>query len=112
MTLQKRTKQIKKKSHVEDLVDKQSDSIAMETFSVDVETAMERLGHKEEAAFCRIIREFHESEDSPGIPATERYRRRSMLRNWLLKGVSFTTFPPYGSTHQRSGKYHVPMLLN
>lgn len=61
---------------------------------------MERLGHKKEAAFCRIMREFHESEDSPGIPAIERCRRRLVLRNWLLDGVSVLSFPPYG-THIR-----------
>lgn len=81
-------------SHVEDLVDQQSDSIAMETFSVIVEEAMERLQYTKEAAFCRLVREFHDAEDAPGIPATERCKRRLNLREWLLEGVKF---PVYGS---------------
>lgn len=63
-------------SHVEDLVDKQSDAIARLTFSDDVEHAMKRLGYTKEAEFCRLIREFYEAEDEPGIFVEERCRRR------------------------------------
>ena len=38
-----------KMSHVEDLVDKQSDAIARLTFSDDAEHAMKRLGYTKEA---------------------------------------------------------------
>jgi hypothetical protein len=83
--------------HVEDLVDKQSDAIAKETFSIDVERAMRRLSYVKEAQFCKVIREFYEAEDEPGIEATERCQRRLNLREWLLEGVNFCCFPPYGS---------------
>ncbi|CAG2200998.1 unnamed protein product [Mytilus edulis] len=86
-----------KVSHVEDLIDKQSDAIAKETFSLKVEATMNRLGHTKEAAFCRLIREFYEAEDDPGITASERCYRRINLRDWLLKGVNLCSFPPYGS---------------
>ncbi|CAC5420694.1 unnamed protein product [Mytilus coruscus] len=75
-----------KVSHGEDLIDKQSDAIAEETFSLKVEATMIRLGHTKEAAFCRLIREFYEAEDDPGITASERCYRRINLRDWLLKG--------------------------
>ena len=84
-------------SHVEDLIDKQSDAIANETFSKDVEMEMMELGHVKEANFCKLIREFYEAEDEPGLPASERCQRRINLRNWLLEGVKFCEFPPYGS---------------
>lgn len=83
--------------HVEDLVDKQSDSIARLTFSADVENAMRRLNFINEANFCKLIREFYDAEDEPGLSATERCQRRLALRDWLLADVSFNAFPPYGS---------------
>lgn len=83
-------------AHVEDLLDKQSDSIARETFSKDVELAMLRLGYNPEANFCKLIREFYEAEDEPGLTAVERCGRRIRLRNWLLEGVNFGCFPPCG----------------
>ena len=39
----------------------------------------------------------YEAEDKPGIDTHERFRRRVNLRNWLLAGVNFAHFPPYGS---------------
>jgi hypothetical protein len=47
---------------VGDLIDKQSDAIAKETFSEEIETAMTRLGHRKEAHFCRLIREFYQAD--------------------------------------------------
>ena len=88
-------------SHVEDLVDKQSDSIARETFSKDVELCMKRKGYVMESEFCKLIREFYEAEDDPGLSAIERYQRRINFRKWLLQSVQFNKFPPYG-THIRS----------
>lgn len=83
--------------HVEDLVDKQSDAIARETFSKEVQRDMERLGFKKEAQFCKLVREFYEAEDEPGIETEERCHRRLNFREWLLDGVNFGCFPPYGS---------------
>lgn len=85
---------------MEDLVDKQSDSIARLTFSEEVEHEMKRLGYYYEADFCRLIREFYEGEDEPGIDAKERCKRRLNLRRWLLKDVKFNAFSPY-ETHIR-----------
>lgn len=85
---------------MEDLVDKQSDSIARLTFSEEVEYEMKRLGYYYEADFCRLIREFYEGEDEPGIDAMERCKRRLNLRRWLLKDVKFNAVPPY-ETHIR-----------
>ena len=82
--------------HVEDLIDKQSDAIAREIFSKDVELFMKRKGYNKEAEFCSIIRQFYEAEDEPGLSAKERCRRRMVLRRWLLQGVHFNKFPPYG----------------
>lgn len=84
-------------SHVEDLVDKQSDSIARETFSKDVELCMKRKGYIVESDFCKLVREFYEAEDEPGLSASERYQRRINFRNWLLHSVQFNVFPPYGT---------------
>ena len=86
-----------KVSHVEDLIDKQSDSIARLTFSKEVENAMKRIGFENEARFCRLIREFYDAEDEPGISVIQRCQSRIALRNWLLEGVNFSSFPPYGS---------------
>lgn len=85
---------------VEDLVDKQSDVIAKETFLIDVEKAMRLLGYAKEDQFCKLIREFYEAEDDPEIEVTERCQRRLNQREWLLEGVNLCCFPPYGS-HNR-----------
>ncbi|KAK3107543.1 hypothetical protein FSP39_016995 [Pinctada imbricata] len=84
-------------SHVEDLVDKQSDAIAKTTFSTEVQSVMEQLGYKNEADFCRLVRNFYEAEDDPGINALQRCLRRLEFRDWLLKDVNFGKFPPFGS---------------
>lgn len=91
--------------HVEDLVDKQSDSIARATFSEEVENAM-RSHYQREAHFCKLVREFYEAEDDPGLSVNERFWRRMEFRRWLLEDVNFCKFPPYGS-HVRS----IPMVM-
>lgn len=83
--------------HVDDLVDKQSDAIAGETFSVAVEERMNHLGFSSEANFCKIVREFYDAEDEPGLSPKERCERRLKLRECLLDGVNFYLFPPYGN---------------
>ena len=50
-----------------------------------------------EANFCKLIREWYEAEDNPGISAIDRFDRRFALRDWLLSSVQFNSFPPYGS---------------
>lgn len=83
--------------HVEDLVDKQSDAIARETFSAKVEGRMVDLGFPAEAELCKLVREFYDAEDEPGLTSAERCERRLRLREWLLQDVNFSSFPPYGS---------------
>ena len=82
--------------HVEDLIDKQSDAIERETFSKEVENFMKNK-YPREAKLCRLMREFYEAEDDPGITVYDRSARRLALRDWLLHGVNFCQFPPYGS---------------
>lgn len=68
-------------------------------FSTEVEECMRSNGNVAEARFCQIIREgLYEAEDSPGIPALERCRKRLDIIKWLSEGVSFGDFPPYGGT--------------
>ena len=74
-------------------MDKQSDSIARETFSINVEKVMRNLGYNNEANFCKLIREFYDGEDEPGLSASQRCRQRLALIDWLLNGVHFDTFP-------------------
>ena len=81
---------------VEDLVDRQSDSFARATFSESVEKVMSEKGFANEANFCKLIRNWYESEDEPGISADNRCKARLELRDWLLKGVQFNRFPPPG----------------
>ena len=81
---------------VTDCIDKQSVEFAKRVFEKDVECYLEDKGHYNEAAFCKLIREWFESEDQPAIPAIERCDRRMKLRKWLLEGVNFGHFPPYG----------------
>lgn len=82
---------------VEDLVDKQSNAFAQKTFSIKVEQVMRENGDIKEAEFCKVIREWYAAEDDPGIDVMERIKRRLRIREWLLEGVDFHTFPPYGT---------------
>ncbi len=84
------------KSLVEDLIDKQRNSYAKWTFSKEVEECMVELGFKEEAKFTKLVREWYEAEDDRSIPAIERTRRRLLWREYLLRDVSFGSFPPSG----------------
>ena len=91
---------------VMDLIDKQSNALAQTTYSLEVEQLMISLGYPQEATFCRYMRRWYEAEDEPSIPASERLQRRLDLRKFLLEGVNFFKFPPYGS-HVRG----VPLVM-
>ena len=82
---------------VEDLVDKQSNAYAQKTFSVEVETAMRKLQYDSTANFCKLIREWYNAEDEPGLAAAERCQRRLNLRAWLYSNIEIGKFPPPGS---------------
>lgn len=82
---------------VDDLIDRQSNTLARITYSEKVEEQMLRLNYFREANFCRVMRSWYEAEDEPSLSAEERYKRRLKLREFVLKDVSFTSFPPPGS---------------
>ena len=58
---------------------------------------MEEIGFPVEANFCRMIRQWYEAEDKPGLSAHQRVTHRLARREYLLDGVDFGQFPPYGS---------------
>ena len=82
---------------VDDLLDKQSNSMAKITYSQEVEDKMKQLHFDKEAEFCHLMRNWYEVEDEPSITADEQFHRRINLCNFLLEDISFTQFPPYGS---------------
>lgn len=84
-------------SLVEDLLDKQKNSFAQKTFSVEVQSALQKLGYSECAEFCRLIRNWYRAEDDRAIPAVDRCHMRLEFKDFLMKDIDFSTFPPYGS---------------
>lgn len=84
------------KSLVEDLVDKQRNSYAKRTFSQDVQDCMENLGFNDEARFVKLVREWYEAEDDRALPGIDRATRRLAWRDFLMRDISFASFPPYG----------------
>ena len=82
---------------VTDLVDKQAIEFAKTTFSKEVAAEMIKLGYREEAKFCILVSNWWEAEDEPGVSAKTRFEQRMALRDYLLEGVDFGRFPPYGT---------------
>ena len=91
-----KNREVISKALVVDLVDKQNNGFAKRTFSAEVEDTMRGLDFKEEANFCRMVREWYEAEDAAGLSALERVERRLKLKSYLLKDVDFGVFPPPG----------------
>ena len=85
------------KALVEDLVDKQINSCACRTFSVEVEETQRKLGFIREADFTCLLKSWYQAKHARGIPAQQRTQRRLNLRKWLLDGVNLSSFLPYGS---------------
>jgi hypothetical protein len=81
---------------VDDLIDKQSVPNARTHFSEEVELWMRRNGYEQSAWLTRLIREWYDACDTPGIPALDRIRKLISMRDFLLKDVDFAQFPPYG----------------
>ncbi|XP_053397710.1 uncharacterized protein LOC128556471 [Mercenaria mercenaria] len=79
---------------VDDLTDKQSNSFAQTHFSREVEDIMVENGDLNEAELCHLIRRWYEAEDQPALSASERVIRWLELRDYLLKDVDFSVFPP------------------
>lgn len=76
-----------------DCVDKQDVSLARRVFGEDVEISMPEK-YSAEKTFCRLIRQWFEAEDEPGLSANKRCESRLQLRKWLLDGYVSSTFPP------------------
>lgn len=80
-----------------DLIDKQNVEFAKTTFSIKVVDALQNIGAVREANFCQLMHDWYIAEDEPGISVETRCRSRLALRDWLLEGVNFSSFPPYGA---------------
>ena len=78
------------------ILDQQNDKYVRTMFSDEVEDELTLMGYSSEAKFTRLLREWYEAEDLPGISAEGRCKRALALREWLLKDYSFENFPPPG----------------
>ena len=67
------------------------------TFSEDVENVMLANGDHTTAESVRLLRRWYEAEDEPSISVMDRVHRRLDLKEWLLRDVDMTSFPPPGS---------------
>lgn len=59
--------------------------------------ALEANVASKEAEFCMLMNDWYKAEDEHGISALERCKMRLSLKEWLLKDVTFSQFPPYGA---------------
>ena len=66
------------------------------TFSEEVEKWMRDHDFSDSAELTKLIREWYEACDTPGISAIERVIRLLSMRKLLLMDVDFYHFPPYG----------------
>ena len=82
---------------VVELRDRQRNSYALTTFSEEVEKVMERIGHKSEATWCRLMRQFYRATDEAGLQTSTRIQWLLDIRQHLLKYYKPGTFPPPGS---------------
>lgn len=76
------------------IMHQQSDPHVRTMFSEEVEKELINQGSTAEATFCRLLREWHEAEDKPGLSARDRVQRSLIFREWLLEGYKFDEFPP------------------
>ncbi|KAH3752314.1 hypothetical protein DPMN_186930 [Dreissena polymorpha] len=76
------------------ILHQQSDPFVRTMFAEDVQEELLRGGHDIDAHFCKILRQWHEAEDQPGIPAFERCVRSLKLKAWLMNRYDFAAFPP------------------
>ena len=84
-------------SLVRDLVDKQSVTYAVQTFTESVEKALIDIGGMNEAKLYGVIRNWYHAVDEQSVSAYDRCLAMLELREWLLEGVSFTLFPHSGA---------------
>lgn len=75
------------------VIEQQNEAFARTKFCEEVEREMRNNGDVGEAQFCRLVREWEEVEDKPGISAHERVMRVLNLRTWLLDEVDISISP-------------------
>lgn len=79
------------------MIDVQDNGYARKTFSIEVEQAMRTKDFEAEADFCRLVREWYDAEDNPGISAENRAKAKLRFRDFLLEESHLDRFPPpYG----------------
>jgi hypothetical protein len=81
---------------VDDVIDKQSVPNARTHFSLEVENWLRDNGYHKSANFTRLVRNWYDASDVPGISAIERVEKLLEMRSFLLDGVNFGSFPPPG----------------
>ena len=82
---------------ITEILDQQSAEIAKHFFSEEVENIMKQNGDIIEAHFLKLICEWYESCDERGILPEERVSKWINLHKFLVSGINFEEFPPYGS---------------
>jgi hypothetical protein len=83
---------------VSEMIDKQSQSIAMQVFSESVQKKMEDQGHETTALTVERIRNWYAACDERGLAPATRIKYLHAMHSFLLKNVDFAEFPPF-TTH-------------
>ena len=79
---------------VEDIIDKQSVPNARTHFSSEVETWLKENNFEEAGKLTRLVRNWYEASDSPGISSVDRVQHLIDMRTFLLGDTDFGKFPP------------------
>ena len=60
------------------ILDQMKETLARTTVSNGVEETMEKIGYKNEAEFCKVVREgLYNADDTPGIQAFDRCKKKA-----------------------------------
>ena len=59
------------------IMHQQSDAYVRKMFWEEVEDELAANGDTKEATFCRLLREWHEAEDMPGLKSIERCKLKT-----------------------------------
>lgn len=89
--------EIASRALIVDQLDKQSVDCAKRVFSEQMENEMIKNTDMAEAKFVRLIRQWYEAIDKPGMDVQERVTKMLNMRKWLLQDINFGQFPPLGS---------------
>ena len=78
-----------------DQMDKQKVSISKDFFSSEVEGILRKLGHKSEADFVQLVRNWYLACDKRGIKPLERLRNLNAMQSHLLSRFNYyNCYPP------------------